>query len=118
MSWPSLLRASDSNYGVSDEQSVGSSLRHDSSVHKSKTLNHDALSFGWDVKLLVLRVLRNKEPSTLIEMRRGSPRCCWFVRQHIAPQQLVNHYMVLCNRSRSNNSNVVVPNTLQENTVC
>ena len=58
-----------------------------------------------------------KEPSALIEKRRGSPRCSWFDWQHIAPQHLVNHYMVLCKRSRSHNSNVV-PHTLQENTEC
>ena len=62
-------------------------------------------------------VMHVKEPSALIEKRRGSPRCSWFDWQHIAPQHLVNHYMVLCKRSRSHNSNVV-PHTLQENTEC
>ena len=60
-------------------------------------------------------VINVKEPSALIEKRRGSPRCCWFDWQNIAPQLLVNHYMVLCKRSRSHNSNIV-PHTLQENT--
>ena len=36
-----------------------------------------------------------KEPSALIEKRRGSPRCSWSDRQQIAPQHLVKHYMVL-----------------------
>ena len=54
-----------------------------------------------------------KEPSTLIEKWRGSPRCSWFNWQHTVPKHLVNHYMVLFQRSRSHNSNVV-PHTLQE----
>ena len=64
-------------------------------------------------------VTRVKEPSALIENRMGATRCSWSDWQHIAPQYLVNHYMVLYKRSacRSHNSNVV-PHTLQENTVC
>ncbi len=41
-------------------------------------------------------VTRVKEPSALIEKRRGLPRCSWFDWQHHALQHLVNHYMVLC----------------------
>ncbi len=41
-------------------------------------------------------VMHVKEPSALIEKRRGSPQCSWFDWLHIAPQHLVNHYMVLC----------------------
>ena len=86
----------------------------------SKTLNHDASSFDWDVKPLVSCVVlcTLKEPSALIVKRRGSPRCSWFDWQHIAPQHLaVNHDKVLCERSRSQNSNVV-HNTLEESTEC
>ncbi len=36
-----------------------------------------------------------KEPSALIVKRRSPPRCSWFVWLHIAPQHLVNHYMVV-----------------------
>ncbi len=41
-------------------------------------------------------VTHEKEPSALIEKRRGLPRCSWFDWQHNAPQHLVNHYKVLC----------------------
>ena len=47
-----------------------------------------------------------KEPNALDEKKRGSPRCSWLDWRHIAPQHLVNHYMVLTIRSH-------VPLTLQ-----
>ena len=51
-------------------------------------------SFGWDVKPLVpcVVVTHIKEPSVLIEKRRG-PGLIGDL--FIAPQHIVNHYMVL-----------------------
>ena len=43
-----------------------------------------------------------KEPSAPIVKRRGSSRCSWLDWQHIAPQHLVNSYMML--KIRSHNS--------------
>ncbi len=67
-------------------------------VSLSKTLNHYyfVLRMGRKAVGLVCCVTHVKEPSSLIEKRRGPPRCSWFDWQHIAPQHLVNHYMVLC----------------------
>ena len=45
-------------------------------------------------------VMHIKEPSALVEKRRGSPWCAWFDWLHIVPQHLVNLYTVLRKRSR------------------
>ena len=65
--------------------------------------------FGWDVKPLVpcvVNALKKKEKKCIYQKENGSPRCPWFNWQHIVPQHLVNHYMLLCTRSRSHTSNV------------
>ena len=58
-------------------------------------------------------VMHVKEPSALnIAKEKGvRPSVAGLIDS--APQHLVNHYMVLCERSRSHNSNVVA-HTLQE----
>ena len=43
--------------------------------------------------------------------------CVLFLFGSLVSQHLVNHYMVVCKRSRSHNSNIV-SHTLQENTEC
>ena len=53
----------------------------------------------------------------LIEREKWFERCPWLDWQHIVPQHLVNYYMMLCRKTRSNSSNIV-PHPLQEHTEC
>ncbi len=67
-------------------------------VSLSKTLNHYCFVLRMGRKAVgpVCCVTHVKEPSALIEKSRGPPQCSRFDWLHIAPQHLVNHYMVLC----------------------
>ncbi len=67
-------------------------------VSLSKTLNRYCIALRMGRKAVgpVCCVTHVQEPSALIAKRRGSPRWSWFDWLHIAPQHLVNQYMVLC----------------------
>ncbi len=65
----------------------------------SKTPNHFCCVLRMGCKAVgpVCCVMYVKELSALIVKRRSSPQCSWFDWLHIAPQQLVNHYMGFVN---------------------
>ncbi len=88
-------------------------------VSLSNTLNHDCFVLRMGRKAVgpVCCVTRVKESSALIEKRRGSPWCSWFDWLHIAPQHLVNLYMVLC-KGIGLILQTYPQNTLQEDTEC
>ena len=66
-------------------------------VSLSKTLNHCfVLRMGRKAVGSMCCVTHVKEPSALIEKRRGSPRCSWLWLLN-APEHLVNPYKVLNN---------------------